>query len=201
MLRDHETRIFGTVSARRTLYAMRGPLFHAPVSPWLSPDFFLTLLAREHGYRALHVDDAHCILTRPEGLKRDYARTVWAVGRDALTLMRKPRLMNPARFGAFSWMLLGHKVGRWATPWALLAGLAGLALLAPSMPWARTAAIALAGLAVLSLALAVLPGRGSFGRIAALPAHVASTAVAIGHASVRAIRAAPAAHRNELSLG
>ena len=201
MLREQETKIFGTVSARRTLYAMRGPLFHAPVSPWLSPDFYLTLLAREHGYRALHVDEARCVLVRPEGFRRDYARTVWAVGRDVLTLMRKPALVNPLRYGVFSWMLLGHKVGRWLTPWALLAGFAGLFLLAPSEPWARAAAAALGVLVLLSLVLAVLPVRGTLGRLAALPGHVAATTIAMGHACVRALRAAPAAHRNELKLG
>ena len=188
MLREQETKIFGTVSARRTLYAMRGPLFHAPVSPWLSPDFFLALLAREHGYRALHVDDAECTVVRERSLKRDYARTVWAVGRDVLTLMRKPRLANPIRFGAFSWMLLGHKVGRWLTPWAVLAGLAGLVMLAPTYAWALPAALVVVGLMLVSL-------------VPSVPGHVAATTVAMAHASVRALRAAPAAHRNELSLG
>lgn len=193
MLREREIRIFGTVSARRTLYAMRGPLFHAPVSPWLSPDFLLALLAREHGYRALHVDEAACVVSRPKSLQRDYARTVWAVGRDVLTLMRKPQLLNPRRFGDFSWMLLGHKVGRWLTPWALLAGLVGVGVLATQEPWARTVALVLAALGVVSLALSMVPVRGALSRVASLPGRVVSTTLAIAHASVRAVRAAPAA--------
>ena len=193
MLRERETRIFGTVSARRTLYAMRGPLFHAPVSPWLSPDFLLALLAREHGYRALHVDEAECVLSRPSSLQRDYARTVWAVGRDVLTLMRKPRLLNPARYGDFSWMLLGHKVGRWLTPWALLAGLAGVGVLATQEPWARTVALLIASLGLATIALSMVPVRGATSRIVSLPGRLLSTTLAIAHASVRALRAAPAA--------
>lgn len=195
MLRERETRIFGTVSARRTLYAMRGPLFHAPVSPWLSPDFMLTLLAREHGYRSLHINEAQCVLVRPASMKRDYARTVWAVGRDVLTLMRKPALLDPRRYGVFSWMLLGHKVGRWATPWAALLGFVGLLMLAPAEPWARIAAIACAGLGVLAIALAFVPTRGALSRLATLPGHVAATTLAIGHASVKALRAAPASQQ------
>jgi glycosyltransferase involved in cell wall biosynthesis len=195
MLRDHETRIFGTVSARRTLYAMRGPLFHAPVSPWLSPDFWLALLAREHGYRALHVDEAEVMISRSASRQRDYARTVWAVGRDVLTLLRKPAMLDPRRYGEFSVMLLGHKVGRWLTPWALLAGLAGIGMLATQEPWARTAAIVLALLATASLVMSLLPARGTLSRAVALPGRVASTTLAIGHASVKALRAAPASQQ------
>jgi hypothetical protein len=195
MLRERESRVWGTVSARRSLYAMRGPLFHAPVSPWLSPDFLLALLAREHGYRALHVDRAECVMTRPSNLQKDYARTVWAVGRDVLTLMRKPQLLDPRRFGAFSWMLLGHKVGRWLTPWALLAGFAGVGMLATQEPWARTVALGLGILGIAAIALSMLPVRGALSRAASLPGRIASTTLAIGHASVKALRAAPASYQ------
>lgn len=179
------------MSARRTLYAVRGPLFHAPVSPWLSPDFMLALLAREHGYRALHVDGAQCVLDRSGSLRRNYARTVWAVGRDVLTLMRKPELLNPARYGEFAWMLLGHKMGRWLTPWALAVGFLGLALLAPTEPAARAAVGIVLGMLLASVAFSFVPGNGPLARIASVPGRVAATAVAIAHAGVRAMRAAP----------
>ncbi|HEY2804924.1 MAG TPA: glycosyltransferase [Gemmatimonadales bacterium] len=200
MLRDNESRVYGTVSARRSLYAMRGPLFHAPIPPWVSPDFNLTLLAAEHGYRAVHVDQARCTLTRPRSPRRDYARTVWATGRDALTLLRKPHLLNPRRFGEFSWMLIGHKIGRWATPWAILAGYAGVAILAAWYPWARVIAVAGLALAVVVGALAMVPARGRFLRLATQPGHIAATSLAMAHGVFKAFRAR-AALRNGVDPG
>ena len=197
MLRDGESRIFGTVSARRSLYAMRGPLFHAPAPPWVSPDFMITLLAAEHGYRAVHVSEARCTLERPRSPRRDYARTTWAVGRDVLTLLRKPHLLNPRRYGEFSWMLMGHKVGRWLTPWAILAGSAGIALLTAWYAWARVAAVTGLALAIIVGLLALIPSRGALSRIAALPGHVAATTMAMAHGTWKALRAR-AALRNGL---
>ena len=33
------------------------------------------------------------------------------------TLWFKRALLNPIRYGAFSWMLFSHKVCRWLLPW------------------------------------------------------------------------------------
>ena len=62
------------------------------------------------------------------------------------TLFYKRQLMNPFRYGLFAWMLISHKLVRWLVPWAVLSGLAGVALLSPSHLWAR-AALAGAGAA------------------------------------------------------
>lgn len=202
MLRERESRIWGTVSARRTLYAMRGPLFTAPTPAWVNPDFMLILSAAEHGYRAMHVTQARCVLTRPKSMRREYSRTVTAVARDVLTLLRRPHMMNPRKYGDFAWMLLGHKVGRWLTPWALGAGFVGLLMLAPSAVWARFAAGAFLLFGLGAAALSLIPSRTRLLRAAALPGHVATTTVAIAHASLKAIKARTALRRGlEPALG
>jgi hypothetical protein len=195
MLRERESRIWGTVSARRTLYAMRGPLFNFPIPAWVNPDFMTILQAAEHGYRAIHVTQARCVLTRPRTLRREYAGVVAAVARDVLTLLRRPQTLRPSRYGDFAWMLLGHKVGRWLTPWALLLGIAGLLLLSPTVHWARIAAGVCLLTAALSSGLALLPARMRLLRRAALPGRMAATTVAIAHASLKALRARTALRR------
>jgi len=190
-LRDHETRVFGTVSARRALYAVRGELYHAPVPATLSPDFAPVLTAREAGYRAVYAGDAECPLAQPGTLRGAYARTVQTVARDLATLLLKPHLLNPRRYGAFAWILLGHKLGPWVSSWAVLAGLAGLALLAPTDPWAR-AALALALLPAAAAGGAwLLRGASTPEATAPWPVRVAATTVANAHAWVRAVRALP----------
>lgn len=189
MLRDRESRVHGTVSARRTLYAVRGPLFQQPVPWWASADFMSMLLAEEAGQRAVHVAAARCTLTRPRSLRRDYSRTVLSVARDVLTLLRRPQMLSTRRYGAFAVMLWGHKVGRWLTPWAIAAGVLGLVALAPTDGWARFAAEVCLGIALITAALSLVPGRNRMLRRIALPGQVATTTVAIAHAGLKALKA------------
>ena len=202
LLRERESRLFGTVSARDTFYAMRGELFTIAVPVCCGGDFISVMRAAEYGYRALHVASARYVLTRPRSLRRHYARVVLAVSRDVVTLMREPRMLSAARYGDFARMLLGHKVGRWLTPWAMVGGFAGLVLLAPSSPLARVFLGIYLVIAAVAAVLAFLPARTRMLRRLALPGQVAATAVAIGHASLRALRARTAVRRGlEPALG
>jgi hypothetical protein len=191
-LRELESRVFGTVSARGGLFAVRGELFHADVADWWNREFSLLLLARERGYRAVAVPGATYVVDRAPHRRGAYARRVGTLARDVVTLLSQPQLLNPLRYGAFSWMLLGHKVGRWLTPWALLAGVGGLLFLAPEWPAARPPLL----LAVLACLLAVLARltpetTRAAGPLVALRGALTST-VAMAHAEVAALRSAPA---------
>ena len=189
-LRDRETVVFGTVSARASLYAVRGELFRLPVSAMLSPDFATILAARERGFRAVYAPDAECIVLRERSFRGDYLRTVRAVTRDVATLLSKPHLLDPRRYGVFAIQLLGHKLGRWLTPWALAGGVAGLVLLAPAETLAR-GAVLLAFALVVDAAVAWRVPQTALGRLAALPGRLASTVVAMAHALLMALYAGP----------
>jgi hypothetical protein len=190
-LRERETRVFGTASAHGSLYAVRGPLYRAPVPGGLSPDLAEALTAREHGYRAVYVPDAACIIARDRSPREDYMNTMHAVKREVVTLFAMRHLLNPRRYGAFAWILLGHKLGRWLSPWALLGVAAGLLLLAPAQPLARGALGALGVMTLLAVAAWLTPGRSWVGRIAAMPGRVAATAVAFAHGFVSALWITP----------
>ena len=189
-LRDRETSVFGTVSARASLYAVRGELFHVPVSAMLSPDFAPILTARERGYRAVYASDAECVVMRRRSLTGHYWRMVHAVARDVATLLSKPHLLDPRRYGEFAWFLLGHKLGRWLTPWALAGGVAGLLMLAPAQALERGALVLALALAVDAAILWRVP-QTALGRLAALPGRLAASVVAMGHASVMALAGGP----------
>jgi len=189
-LRDRETSVFGTVSARASLYAMRTELFRVPVSAMLSPDFAPILTARERGFRAVYAPDAECVVMREGSLKGHYWRTVRAVTRDVSTLLSKPHLLDPRRYGAFAVFLLGHKLGRWLTPWALAGAVAGLLLLAPKQTLAP-AALAVALVLCVDALVAWRVPQTALGRLAAFPGRVATTSVAMAHALVMALSEGP----------
>lgn len=185
-VRALETRAGGIVGASGCFYAIRAYLHRAPLPPGLSRDFAAALLARGAGYRAVSVDDAVCLVPRTGSLAREYRRKVRTVTRGMQTLWHLRALLNPLRHGVFAWMLWSHKVARWAVPWALALGLAGVLALAATEPWARVAAALAAGGTV----LAAVGARWPAARVLALPAYVLAGNVAALHATLRAVRGA-----------
>lgn len=185
-LRRHETAVFGTVSARGVLYAVRGSIFRIADPAWGSPDFALALAARECGCRAVYVRNALGVLGRGAAPGSEYMRKVRAVAQDVATLLLKPYLLNPLAYGEFALALMGHKLGRWLTPWALLAGVAGLVMLAPSEPWAAWTVAGLVAADLVAAVAVLLRGRTALARAAALPGRLTASAFAIMHACLRA---------------
>jgi len=186
-IRDLETRISGIVGASGCLYAIRADLHRIELPESLSRDFAAALNCREHGYRAVSVPRAVCYVPRTASLRREYRRKVRTITRGIDTLQYKRALLNPFRSGIFAWMLFSHKVCRWASPWAALAGLAGLILLSPTHSWARI----LGGLAAISLGAALVgwaaAGNRSPPRILEVPAYLLMSNVAAMHAAIRSL--------------
>lgn len=190
-IRALETRVSGIVGASGSCYAILASLHRLPLAGDLSRDFAAALRAREHGYRAVSVDDALCAVPRAPSLRREYRRKVRTMVRGMRTLAAHAGLLNPFRHGLFAWMLWSHKLARWALPWAGLAALGALVALAPHAAWAR---VALALCAALPVAAAVAWWRdGRVPRALALPAWVALGTVAAIHAVVRALGAGQSA--------
>lgn len=189
-VRALETRISGIVGASGSLYAIRAHLHRVPLKASLSRDFAAALIAREHGYRAVSVDEAVCYVPRAASLRREYRRKVRTITRGMETLVHKRHLLNPVRYGSFALMLWSHKVCRWLVPWAGVVGLLGLSLLAFVSP---LAIVALLG-AVLFCAAGwvgwLLSAREerAVPRVWSVPAFILAGNVAALHASLRALR-------------
>lgn len=187
-VRRLETRVYGIVGASGSLYATRSTLHQQVVPAALSRDFSAALIAREHGFRAVSVDEAICYVPRGRSLTREYRRKVRTMTRGLETMWHRRHLLNPIRYGVFSWMLISHKLLRWLVPWALVLGAGGVVMVSIDVAWARwvvAAAGVVLGLGAGGWALAegrVLP------RALALPAFLLMGVVAGLEAWVRALR-------------
>jgi len=191
-IRDLETRVDGIVGASGCLYAIRADLHMRPIRDDLSRDFAAALTAREQGFRAVSVPSAICYVPRGRSLHQEYRRKVRTITRGLATLVSKRGLLNPLRYGAFSWMLFSHKVCRWLVPWALASATVALADLAWAFPPARV----LFAAAIVVGALAAAGWRSHERvppRVLALPAYLVAGNVAVLHAWIRLVtgRAAP----------
>jgi cellulose synthase/poly-beta-1,6-N-acetylglucosamine synthase-like glycosyltransferase len=193
-LRDLETRAGGgIVGASGSLYAIRAEIHRKPLPGHLSRDFASALTSKEHGYRAVTVNDAVCYVPRTHSLAREYRRKVRTITRGMETLGAKRHLLNPFRHGVFAWMLFSHKVCRWLVPVAavsLWAGLVALAL-AVQLPLAVAALVfALAFGLVLAWVGLHRPEDRPLPKLASLGAFAVLSNIAILWAWVRAFRGA-----------
>ncbi|HEY2163916.1 MAG TPA: glycosyltransferase [Gemmatimonadaceae bacterium] len=188
-LRSLETRTGGIVGASGCCYAIRSDLHRLPIPPDLSRDFSAPLTAREHGYRAVSVDDAVAFVPRTPSLRREYVRKVRTISRGMETLFRVRAMMDPLRYGAFAWKLISHKVCRWLVPLTAFPAAVGLIVLAFSRPWAAWLAAVAGAVCLVAAAGALWPEGRRMPRPISVIAFGVAANVAVVHAVVRLLRA------------
>lgn len=186
-IRDLETALSGIVGASGCFYAIRTELHKIPVPPHLSRDFAAALKCEEHGYRAVSVPEAVCLVPRTASLKKEYGRKVRTMTRGMGTLLDRRALLNPLRHGAFAWMLFSHKVCRWAVPWVGLLGILGMGLLAVDSPVAAGLLLLGAAGGLLGVAGWTLGDGRALPSVLQLPAFGLMGNIAAMHATVRAL--------------
>jgi hypothetical protein len=132
-LRTLETRANSLVGLSGSFFAARRDV----CCKWATDrqsDFSTLLNAVEMGLRG--VLDAESVgYYRPVSDERQESeRKVRTVVRGIAVLGRNLRLLNPLRYGLFSWQLASHKLGRWLIPFAMIGAALGNMLLAPRSP-------------------------------------------------------------------
>lgn len=187
-VRKLETAVSGIVGASGCFYAIRRDLHREVLPDALSRDFAAAMVVRQHGFRAVSVDEAVCFVPRVPSLRREYRRKVRTITRGMETLYFKRRLLNPFDFGVFSWMLFSHKICRWAAPWGALIAALGFVLAARSEPLALVPVVA--GLLVCALAAVgwTWPESRKPPRLFSIPAYLIASNIAVMHATIRALR-------------
>jgi len=184
-LRALETRAGGIVGASGCCYAIRADLHRLPIPPDLSRDFSAALTARAHGFRAVSVDDAIAFVPRTPTLRREYTRKVRTIARGMETLLGVAHMMDPMRYGAFSWRLVSHKVCRWLVPLAGVPAVIGLVFLAPAHAWALVALVAVAAGGLVAAMGALWPSSRPMPRLLSIVSFGFAANIAVIHAACR----------------
>lgn len=159
-VRALETRLGSIVGSSGCFYAIRRGLHEVVVAPELSRDFASALTAREHGFRAVSVDAAVCLVPRTASLQREFRRKIRTMARGLGTLWSRRKMLDPFRYGLFAWMLWSHKLVRWLVFLAAPLALVSLVLLSLAHPAARLAlVVTVVGIALGALAMRAPEGR------------------------------------------
>jgi cellulose synthase/poly-beta-1,6-N-acetylglucosamine synthase-like glycosyltransferase len=187
-VRSLETRLGSIVGASGCFYGFRREIHDTGFPEALSRDFACALMAREHGLRAVSVDDAVCVVPRAPALRAEFRRKIRTMARGLETLWYKRHLMNPFRYGGFALMLISHKLCRWLVYLLLPTALLGLVLLSISYPIARV----LLGVTIVGIALGTIgmrwPANRRVPRVFALPGFLLASNLAGFMAWVKVLR-------------
>jgi cellulose synthase/poly-beta-1,6-N-acetylglucosamine synthase-like glycosyltransferase len=161
-IRALETQVRSIVGASGCFYGIRASLYDSEFPETLSRDFASALLAEEHGYRAVSVNDAVCLVPQTKSLDSEYRRKIRTMARGLQTLWFKRHLMNPFTHGAFAWMLFSHKLCRWLVYPALpIAAVALVIASVHSSAWRLVLAASVAGALVGVIGMRWPAGRGA----------------------------------------
>jgi len=128
-LRGLETKVNTLVGLSGSFFAARREVCHG----WaidLQSDFQTVLNSVKTGLRGVSDPDSIGYYKNIVDEKKEFERKVRTVLRGISVFMRGLPLLNPFKYGLFSWQLFSHKLCRWMVPFALVAAFVSNVLLA-----------------------------------------------------------------------
>jgi cellulose synthase/poly-beta-1,6-N-acetylglucosamine synthase-like glycosyltransferase len=171
-LRALETRVHSIVGASGCFYANRRHLQQVQLPTGLARDFAAASVARSHGYRAVSVDAATCLVPRTPTLKAELRRKSRTMSRGLATLAYLRAMLNPFRYGSYAFMMASHKLVRWLLFPSLIGWILGPLLLVRTAPWALVLTAGMIAGIVLARLVVTWPDGKRLPRVVALPGYV-----------------------------
>jgi cellulose synthase/poly-beta-1,6-N-acetylglucosamine synthase-like glycosyltransferase len=129
LIKRVESRWGCCVGADGAVFAVRRSLYRVLYDDDIN-DLVTPLGVVEQGYRSVLAEDAFCIEKPGKTLDSEFRRQSRITNRTLCALWRNRRLLDPFRFGLFSFFLFSHKVIRFFVPALLMFSAAAVALLA-----------------------------------------------------------------------
>jgi len=132
-LRTLETRVNSLEGLRGSFFAARrGVCRHW--APDRQSDFNTLLNAVDMGLRGVLDPESAGYYRNIVDDRREFERKVRTVVRGISVLAANRRMLNPVRYGLFSWQLMSHKLCRWLVPFCMMLACLSNALLVSRSP-------------------------------------------------------------------
>jgi len=135
-LRRLETEVNTVVGLSGSFFAARREVC-AEWADNLQSDFNTLLNSIKIGMRGISDPASIGYYENIRDERKEFDRKVRTVLRGLSVFMASWRMVNPVRYGLFSWQLLSHKLCRWLVPFALIVALFSNALLASESTFYR----------------------------------------------------------------
>lgn len=122
-LKALDARLYSAVGAAGELFAIRRELFEEMETDTLLDDFILSLRIVMRGYTLAYCADAYAMESGSANMHEEAKRKVRIAAGGLQSIWHLRPLLNPFRYGVFSFQYVSHRVLRWSlTPvlWFLL---------------------------------------------------------------------------------
>ena len=121
-LKALDSRLYSAAGAAGELFAIRRHLFQPIEEDALLDDFILSMRIVERGYRIAYLKEAYAMESGSADLMEEEKRKVRIAAGGLQTIARLTSLLNPLRYGIFTFQYVSHRVLRWSiTPILLFA--------------------------------------------------------------------------------
>ncbi|MDH4071467.1 MAG: glycosyltransferase family 2 protein [Gammaproteobacteria bacterium] len=110
-----ESALGSVVGGDGAIYAIRRALY-VPMRADALSDFVNPLQIVQAGHRCVYEPEARSYERAADNFDKEFRRKVRIVNRAWRALLRLKALLNPLRYGLFSFQLISHKLLRWLVP-------------------------------------------------------------------------------------
>ena len=112
-LKKWDAELFSAVGAAGELFAVRTELLEEVEADTLLDDFMISLRIVKKGYTIQYNPEAYAIETASADVKEELKRKIRISAGGIQSVLRLTDLLNPFKYGIFSWQFFSHKVSRW----------------------------------------------------------------------------------------
>jgi cellulose synthase/poly-beta-1,6-N-acetylglucosamine synthase-like glycosyltransferase len=151
-LRSLESNVNSLVGVSGCFFAVRKQLCENWIDN-MSSDFYLPILSYMKGYRAVLEDEAIGYYESLGDPGEEFVRKIRTVVHGMEVLSRFRDILNPFKYGYFSWQMISHKLSRWLVPlYLVLIFISNVALLDRGLFYSATMILQIVfyGLAVMA---------------------------------------------------
>jgi cellulose synthase/poly-beta-1,6-N-acetylglucosamine synthase-like glycosyltransferase len=119
-LKRLDDRLYSTVGAAGELFAIRRHLYKRMPTDTLLDDFILSLHIVMQGFKIAYRSDAYAVESGSADMREEQKRKVRIAAGGLQAIGRLLPLLNPFRYGIFSFQYVSHRVLRWSLTPVLL---------------------------------------------------------------------------------
>jgi cellulose synthase/poly-beta-1,6-N-acetylglucosamine synthase-like glycosyltransferase len=113
LLKCWDANLYSAVGAAGELFSIRTALYEKIPGDTLIEDFFLTMTVLRKGYRIAYAADAYALESASASVGEELKRKIRIAAGGLQASWRLRDLLNPFRYGIFSWQFFSHKILRW----------------------------------------------------------------------------------------
>ena len=119
LTKTYESMIGSCVGADGAIFAIRKELY-SPLKAYDINDFVIPLSIVQQGFRGILEEKAFCFETTAGSAKGEFHRQVRITNRTIRAIVNNSTLLDPWKFGIFSFELFSHKICRFLVPLFLI---------------------------------------------------------------------------------